>query len=370
MTVASTTARKSFTGDAVTTSFATSPLVFFDDADLDVYVVVTATGVSETLVLDTDYTVSGGDGSTGTVNLAGGSSPYGAPAATQTVVIVRDVALTQSSDFINNDTSDAEVVEDAFDRLTMIAQQLRADIDRTLILADSDVTGVSVTLPTPAASELLGWNAGATAMTSYPAASIAASIIPTSFAETLLDDATAAEARTTLDAQQDVFTTRGDLVRAGASGVAERVALGAAGAMLASDGTDAVWQAMATQAQQETGTSVIAPVTPGRQQFHPSAAKVWVVFGWVANVPTVIGSYNLTSLTDEGVGDVTFVFATDFSGATYSWALGGSTVTTDIRWAWNSGAAPAAGSFRASYTNTSQANVDGTWASAVFYGDQ
>ena len=94
------------------------------------YVVVTATGVSETLVLDTDYTVSGGDGSTGTVDLSGGSSPYGAPAATQTVVIVRDVALTQSSDFINNDTSDAEVVEDAFDRLTMIAQQLRADLDR------------------------------------------------------------------------------------------------------------------------------------------------------------------------------------------------------------------------------------------------
>ena len=127
---------------------------------------------------------------------------------------------------------------------------------------------------------------------------------------------------------------------------------------------------MATQALQEAGTSITTIVTPGRQQFHPSAAKVWVVFGWVANVPTVIGSYNLTSLTDEGVGDVTFVFATDFSGATYSWALGGSTVTTDIRWAWNSGAAPVAGSFRAIYTDTLQANTDGTWASAVFYGDQ
>lgn len=37
------------------------------------------------------------------------------------------------------------------------------------------------------------------------------------------------------------ITTRGDLLRAGANGVPERVALGASGRMLSSDGTDAVW---------------------------------------------------------------------------------------------------------------------------------
>lgn len=63
----------------------------------------------------------------------------------------------------------------------------------------------------------------------------------TAFIQTLLDDTDAATARTTLDAQQDVFTTRGDLVRAGAAGVAERVALGSSGSVLVSDGTDAVW---------------------------------------------------------------------------------------------------------------------------------
>ena len=40
--------------------------------------------------------------------------------------------------------------------------------------------------------------------------------------------ASAATTRATLDAQQDVFTTRGDLVRAGVSGVAERLPLGTA----------------------------------------------------------------------------------------------------------------------------------------------
>tara|TARA_R110000868_G_scaffold214771_1_gene464868 strand:- start:901 stop:1911 length:1011 start_codon:yes stop_codon:yes gene_type:complete len=55
--------------------------------------------------------------------------------------------------------------------------------------------------------------------------------------------ASAATTRATLDAQQDVFTTRGDLVRAGVAGVAERLPLGANGYVLTSDGTDAAWAA-------------------------------------------------------------------------------------------------------------------------------
>ena len=34
---------------------------------------------------------------------------------------------------------------------------------------------------------------------------------------------------------------------------------------------------VATQANQETATSTTTIVTPGRQQFHPSAAKAWVM---------------------------------------------------------------------------------------------
>ena len=40
---------------------------------------------------------------------------------------------------------------------------------------------------------------------------------------------------------QDIMTTQGDLIRGGTSGVPERVALGAAGEVLTSDGTDAAW---------------------------------------------------------------------------------------------------------------------------------
>lgn len=60
-------------------------------------------------------------------------------------------------------------------------------------------------------------------------------------ANNLSDVDSAASARTNLDVFEDVFTTRGDLLRGGVAGAEERVALGASGRVLASDGTDAAW---------------------------------------------------------------------------------------------------------------------------------
>jgi microcystin-dependent protein len=198
MTVASELNRKTYAGDDATTSFSTSPVVFFDSADLTVYVVTDATDVATTLVEGTDYTVSGGSGSTGTVNLAGGSDPHGALFSGTTLVIVRDLSILQATDLVNNDSSDAEVLEDALDRAIMILQQLSTRIDRSAALADSDVTGASTELPTPTASKLLGWNSAADGLTNYASSAIIASIVPTAFMETVLDDADAATARSTL----------------------------------------------------------------------------------------------------------------------------------------------------------------------------
>jgi hypothetical protein len=71
----------------------------------------------------------------------------------------------------------------------------------------------------------------------------------------------------------------------------------------------------ATQADQETSTSTTKPVTPGRQQFHPSAVKAWVSF--TGSTGAVQQSSNLGSLTRNSVGDFTFNFSTSFSAATY-----------------------------------------------------
>lgn len=71
----------------------------------------------------------------------------------------------------------------------------------------------------------------------------------------------------------------------------------------------------ATQAQQETGTILTAVVTPGRQQFHPSAAKGWVMADTAA---TAVASFNVTSVTDVGTGRLAVVWNVDFSSNSYS----------------------------------------------------
>lgn len=189
MTVSSELNRKTFAGDAVTTSFGTSPVVFFDTSDL-VVTVVDSSGTPTELVENTDYTVSGGDGSTGTVDLSTGSSPHGAVASGSTLVIVRTLPVVQETDFVQNDSSDAEVAEDALDKVIMIAQQLSARIARSFVLADSDVSGASTTLPTPEASTLLGWDDDGTALQNYSTSTLDAALT-TAFTLTLLDDSNA-----------------------------------------------------------------------------------------------------------------------------------------------------------------------------------
>jgi hypothetical protein len=84
------------------------------------------------------------------------------------------------------------------------------------------------------------------------------------------------------------------------------------------EGYVAAWQNfmtdndLASQAQQEAGSSTAVFVTPGRQHFHPSAAKFWVKCGVAADV---VVSHNVTSVADTATGRVTVTIATDFSGA-------------------------------------------------------
>jgi hypothetical protein len=200
MTVASTTNRKSFSGDGVTTSFGTSPVVFYESTDLVVEVYSSA-GVATTLTEGTQYTVSGGSttGATGTVNLAGGTSPYGAPAVGTTLLIRRVLPLVQEADFVNNDINDAEVSETALDKLTMIAQQISETSGRGVAIpAVETATDALTVLPFDRASKYLAFDASKNMIASDGPAG---DNVPVStFMATVLDDATAADARTTLGA--------------------------------------------------------------------------------------------------------------------------------------------------------------------------
>lgn len=161
MTVTVTTARVEYTGNGSTTAF-TVPFYFLANGDLKVY----QAGVLKTIT--THYTVSGAG------NPSGGTVTFGtAPTSGQAVVIFRNPAITQSTDYTPNDPFPAESHERALDRLTMIAQRLDDRLDRAFVLADSDTSGASTTLPTPEADKFIGWNETATALQNIDPATLA-----------------------------------------------------------------------------------------------------------------------------------------------------------------------------------------------------
>jgi len=85
------------------------------------------------------------------------------------------------------------------------------------------------------------------------------------------------------------------------------------------DGTALVASAAvsaASQAEQETGTEAAKYVAPATQHFHQSAAKCWGMTTGDAT-PTLQVSYNITSITDTGVGVLTVTIATDLSTTNY-----------------------------------------------------
>lgn len=124
----------------------------------------------------------------------------------------------------------------------------------------------------------------------------------------------------------------------------------------------------ATQAEQETGSIVTAAVTPGRQHFHPSAAKGWVLFDTtgVANA-----AYNVTSVSDHGAGSWTVNWATDFSGASYSAIVTAKATTGSSIYASEDNANRAAGTTGVfSAASTSGVLTDPNNISVVAFGDQ
>jgi adenosyl cobinamide kinase/adenosyl cobinamide phosphate guanylyltransferase len=128
---------------------------------------------------------------------------------------------------------------------------------------------------------------------------------------------------------------------------------------------------LATQAEQETGTDVTRAVTPGRQQYHPSAAKAWVTFvGSSANPITPDAGYNIDgTITKHATGDYTITFSTDFSSANYVVvgtvsAAGSGNALTGVGIV-----SQAVGSCRIN-THQSTALVDLPVVTLAFFGDQ
>lgn len=214
----------SYVGNGSTVNFAFDWAID-ETSDIEVILRTVATGAEESLVETTDYTVSAVNndyksGPGGTVTMV---STY---TSTSQITIRREIPKTQNASFVESDTTVLRVaaLESAYDKLTMLIQQLQEELNRSIKIPRSD-TSISVELDDSVsrASKVIASDSAGniTSITSIPEGSIAVSAymetvnasanataaktaleIPTisAFAETFLDDGTAAAVRTTIGA--------------------------------------------------------------------------------------------------------------------------------------------------------------------------
>lgn len=201
MTVTVTSAETSYTGDDGTTAFPTV-FVFGTSADIEVIERVIATGVETTKTLTTHYTVSGGGGA-GAVPATGTVTAVSPPASTVTWTIRRVVAESQASSLPAAGAFPSATVEEMVDRTVMMVQQATAKLTRVLTFPRADSSSLDSTIPSSVdrASKFLAFDSDGNPIAA--AGTTGDSTSPVSaFMDTVLDDTTAAAARTTLGAQE------------------------------------------------------------------------------------------------------------------------------------------------------------------------
>lgn len=108
----------------------TVSFVFNDPTDLAVYDSKASPPV--VLVLNSDYSVSGGAGSTGTITMIPGGT--NSVQAGDVITIARNVPLTQTTNFLGGGPLTAAMIGNALDKLTMEVQQINEITGRSLKL--------------------------------------------------------------------------------------------------------------------------------------------------------------------------------------------------------------------------------------------
>jgi len=159
MTIAlsANTPRISYTvneGVTRTTPFPTD-FVFFETSDINVFVDGVARSFDASTSSSTKFTVSGGNGSTGSV-----TTPVTGATGGSTVVITRDVELKRITDFPSSGAFEISKLNTELDTIITMISDSQDENSRAVRLLDND-DSVSLTLPLKAdrAGTVLGFNA-------------------------------------------------------------------------------------------------------------------------------------------------------------------------------------------------------------------
>ena len=167
----------------------------------------------------------------------------------------------------------------------------------------------------------------------------------------------------------------GDVLYTDATPAWNRLAKGSDGQVLTLSSGLPSWAAAssglaaATQAEMETGTSVLVASTPGRQHFHFGHPKCWLRCDAAGNL--VGTAYNITSIADTGTGIVDVTIATDFSDGNWTPVVCGHGNSNNVDTMVDAATPPAAGTCRIRNVNGgTSAATDASAYSLVGLGDQ
>ncbi len=160
MTVASDVVKIPYAGDGATIVFPYTWKIYLAS---DLKVILRSTlGVETTLILNTDYTVSGvGNANGGNVTLIGyyASNP---PAENEILVVMLDLPFTQLFDYLEHGDYPAESLEEAQDRCVKLLQILKESIGRALRF--SPTSSLADIFFPEGADQFIKWNAAGTAL--------------------------------------------------------------------------------------------------------------------------------------------------------------------------------------------------------------
>ena len=199
MTVSTTTNKVAYIGNGVATTFAI-PFPFLEQEHLKVRQLLNNVQTERS-----DWTVSGGNMVFAT-----------APANDAQIVIMREVPLTQETDYRENEILPAETLERNFDKLTMQVQQLKEQADRAVTVDIFDDTDAASLIPSirQAVSDCAGY--AATARSNAETATQQAQNAATSATNAGNSEThTAAMLGTKANVDADNFSTRGKGLLAG-----------------------------------------------------------------------------------------------------------------------------------------------------------
>ena len=263
ISIADNSPRVSYTvGQGSTQTSFTVPFEFFNNTDLNVFV----DGTLKTIT--THYTVSGGDGSTGSVSISVTGITGGS-----TVVITRDIALERTTDFPVSGAFNIVALNTELDRIVAIAADLEDKASRALQLTDFDAA-VSLVLPTvdTRKGKTLAFNASTGAVEAGPSISDVQTVSAASTDIALLADI------------QD-GTTATNAITIAASNNANIASVGAISTNVTT--VAGIASNVTTVAGIASNVTTVAGDTTHIQALGPISSNITTVAGAVTNVNTV-----------------------------------------------------------------------------------